>query len=203
MVFAMILALTIDTDDEKGKNRERSNLWGSPTARALSWVSLPPTHAGLSPLVPQNPRAVLHMSVRKQVITPRLLDSPWQGKTWAEDKSIVPFPCPEAPCRCPPMCSGTNFAPATGTLRGAALPCHNAISACTPSTPLSPRVKLKALRSPPQPSLPRLPLWPDVRGWQRGGKPFSQCFSKSLGHPCSLLTLAAAITEPVPMRFPT
>lgn len=39
-VFAMGLALTTDTDDEKGKNRERSHLWGSPIASGFSWVSL-------------------------------------------------------------------------------------------------------------------------------------------------------------------
>lgn len=41
MVFAMIVALTTDTDDEQGKNRETSHMWDSPIARGLSRVSLP------------------------------------------------------------------------------------------------------------------------------------------------------------------
>lgn len=37
----MGLALTTDTGDENGKNRERSHLWGSIIGWSPSWVTLP------------------------------------------------------------------------------------------------------------------------------------------------------------------
>lgn len=80
--------------------------------------------AGLSPLVPQNPKALSHMTRNKQVITPGLLGSPRQGKkTGLKTNLSSPFHSLRHPASAVPCVSGTHFVLAIGTLRGAALSC--------------------------------------------------------------------------------
>lgn len=139
-VFAIGLALTTDTDDEKGKNRERSHLWGSPIARGLSWVSLPHEMCRAVTSGPSKPQSSVSHDQEQAGYHPRASGLPTaREKNWAEDKSIIPFPFPEAPCQCCPMCEWDTFCPGhRDPARGCpVLPagCHNVISACTPSIP--------------------------------------------------------------------
>lgn len=156
--------------------------------------------ARLSPLVPQTPKAV---SPSKPP-----LGSPWQGKTWPESRTCRPL----SSWSTRPGLShvwGHTLSWPWGSREGLSLTASR-LPQCDlclrTKHPLSPQKKLLEAPGPPaapSPACPGCCCREMCLGRSVEESPFSQCFSKSLWFPHSLLTSTAATAELVPMRFPT